>query len=366
MSLGFWAGANEFLEEKEAQRIKREEFLLEQFEKSKSLVIPELIARLDKKREGQAERRSRVAQAQIYNFSRRAALALEKTGQLEFELEKLAKKDVSTEYIKELTFAIESRLDTESPDYDEVLANAVSAGLEPDMISDEDRLEGLLLAVNATDEEALNEALINLLPTSESETLKPSKIDYNIYKGGIVKDTARVRLRNEIVTRMSPMLDAKYVVNTDSQGISVFSFEDAKINEIMLKVTDSILDKYIDPRILQDDSLVVAEASDIIQSYSDLIKGTGNLDADPEHFQHFEEIFLKTLGNSQSNPTELWKRYLTVPDTEPDPLQHTHDNGTTHTHAGGDVSHEHSSSSPGPADENFKPNLPEPLQVPTR
>ena len=362
MSLGFWAGANAFLEEKEAQKIKREEFLLEQFEKSKSLVIPELIARLDTKREKQTERRSRVAQGQIYGLSRKASLALEKTGQLEFELAKLAKKDISSEYISELTVAIESRLDPEAPDYDEVLAKAVQAGLEPDMISDEDRLEGLLLAVNATDEEELNEALINLLPTSESETLKPSKIDYNIYKGGKVKDTARVRLRNEIVTRMSPMLDASFVVNTDSQGISVFSFEDAKMNEIMLKVTDSILDKYIDPKILQDDSLVVAEASDIIQSYSDLIKGTGSLDANPEHFQHFEEIFLKTLGNSQSNPTELWKQKLIVPDVPTDAMQHTHDDGMTHTHTGGNVDHQHSTEQPNP---DFDPELPEPLQIPT-
>ena len=105
--MGFWAGANAFLEEKEAQKIKREEFLIEQLEKTKSLVIPELIARLDKKNEAIQERKSRVAQAQVYGFSRKAALALEKTGQLEFEIEKLSKKDVSSEYISDLTKLIE-------------------------------------------------------------------------------------------------------------------------------------------------------------------------------------------------------------------------------------------------------------------
>ena len=54
--MGFWAGANAFLEEKEAQKIKREEFLMEQLEKTKSIVIPELIARLDKKNEAIQER----------------------------------------------------------------------------------------------------------------------------------------------------------------------------------------------------------------------------------------------------------------------------------------------------------------------
>lgn len=361
--MGFWAGANAFLEEKEAQKIKREEFLMEQLEKTKSIVIPELIARLDKKNEAIQERKSRVAQAQVYGFSRKAALALEKTGQLEFEIEKLSKKDVSAEYIADLTGLIENKLNPTEPDYDEVLAKAVSAGLQTDMISDDDRLEGLLAAISATDEEELDEALINLLPTSESETLKPSKIDYNIYKGGKVKDTARIRLRNEIATRISPMLNAEIVSNPNSEGISVFQFKDAKINEILLQVTDSILDKYIDPGILQDDSVVVAEASNVVQDYSNFIKNTPNLDTNPEHFTHFEEIFVKTLGNSQSNATELWKQYLTVPDTEPDPLQHTHDNGTTHTHAGGDVSHEHSSSSPQP-EPDVDPTIDENLQLP--
>ena len=365
MSLGFWAGANEFLEEKEAQKIKREEFLIEQLEKTKSLVIPELIARLDKKREGQAERKSRVAQGQLYGLSRKASLALEKTGQLEFELNKLSKKDISAEYIRELSGLIENELDPESPDYDEVLAKAVSAGLEPDIINDDDRLQGLLLAVNATNEEDLNEALINLLPTEESETLKPSKIDYNIYKGGKVKETTRVRLRNDIATRIAPMLDTELVSSTNSEGITTFQLKDATKNEILLQVTDSILDKYIDPGILQDDSLVVSEASNIIQDYSNFVKTTAGLDTNPEHFQHFEEIFLTSLGNSQSNSTELWKQKLTVPDVPTDAMQHTHDDGTNHTHVGGNVDHQHSTSSPEP-DENFEPDLPEPLQIPTQ
>ena len=359
--MGFWAGANAFLEEKEAQKIKREEFLIEQLEKTKSLVIPELIARLDKKNEAIQERKSRVALGQQYGLSRKAALALEKTGQLEFELDKLDKKDVSAEYIRELSGLIENELDPESPDYDEVLAKAVSAGLQTDMVSDDDRLEGLLSAISATNEEELNEALINLLPTEESETIKPARIDYNIYKGGKVKDTDRVRLRNDIATRIAPMLDTELVSTTNAEGITVFQLKDATKNQILLQVTDSILDKYIDPGVLQDDSLVVAEASDIIQDYSNLIKNTPTLDTKPEHFQYFEDIFLTTLGNSQSNSTELWKQYLTVPDTGPDPLQHTHDNGTTHTHAGGDVSHEHSSSSPQP-EPDLDPEVDENLQ----
>ena len=47
MSLGFWSGANEFRKEKKAQREARERFKAESLEKTKSIVIPELLTRLE-------------------------------------------------------------------------------------------------------------------------------------------------------------------------------------------------------------------------------------------------------------------------------------------------------------------------------
>jgi len=62
-----------------------------------------------------------------------------------------------------------------------------------------------------------------------------------------------------------------------------------------------------------------------------------------------------------TSSTEEWKRKLIVPDAPIDPLQHTHNDGTNHTHAGGNVTHEHSSDTPNP---NLNPTIPEPLQQP--
>ena len=190
MSLGFWSGANEFRLERKARKEARENFKRQSLEKTKSIVIPELLNRLENNNKKSAVRNERVAMAQTIGFSRKAALALEKTGQLEFELEKLSKKDISGEYIRELTTLIENELDPTSADYDEVLAKSVAAGLDiGDTRSDDERLEGLMKAISATNEEDLNAALIDLLPTEETETLKPARIEYNIYKGGKVKDT---------------------------------------------------------------------------------------------------------------------------------------------------------------------------------
>jgi hypothetical protein len=373
MSLGFWAGANAFLEEKEAQKIKREEFLMEQLEKTKSLVIPELIARLDKKKAGQEERKSRVAQAQLmYKFSRRSALALEKTGQLEFELEKLSKMDVSGKYIEELTGMIENKLDPKDPDYDEILAKAVQAGLDTNMITDDERLEGLLAAIHATDKGELDEALIDLLPTQESETLKPSRINYNQLKGAKTKDTTAIRVRNNIAERIAPMLKATIVRPDGNTGLESYSFNSAKANEILLKVTDSIVEKFVLPQIGQEEEELIRMASNIVQDYSNLVKEDSSYEEDPEHFDlYFDEIFMDSIKSDQANATELWKQKLNVPEV----TTHTHSDGTP-PHGGHDgdaPGHGHASPSPEQQteeqteepDPDFEPELPEPLQVPT-
>ena len=315
MSLGFWAGADEWRKERKARKEARENFKRQSLEKTKSIVIPELLNRLENNNKKSAVRNERVAMAQTIGFSRKAALALEKTGQLEFELEKLSKKDISGEYIRELTTLIENELDPTSADYDEVLANSVKAGLDiGDTRSDDERLEGLMKAISATNEEDLNAALIDLLPTEETETIKPARIEYNIYKGGKIKDTAGVRIRSELAKRIAPMLETKLVpMGTDAAGIQVYQLEDENKNRILLQVADSIKDKYIDPGILQDDELVTSIASDIIQDYSDYIKQTAGLETNPSHFDYFEDIFLSELYNPATNARGLWQQYIPAP-----------------------------------------------------
>lgn len=347
MSLGFWSGAREWQKDRQARKDSRERFLAESLEKTKSIVIPELLDRLENNNKKSKVRSERVAVAQNFGFSRKAALALEKTGQLEFELGKLSKKDISGEYIRELTTLIENELDPTSSDYDEVLANSVKAGLDiSDTRSDDERLEGLMKAISATNEEDLNSALINLLPTEETETLKPSRIEYNIYKGGKIKDTAGVRIRSELAKRIAPMLETKLVpMGTDAAGIQVYQLEDENKNRILLQVADSIKDKYIDPGILQDDELVTGIASDIIQDYSDYVKNTNGLETDPSHFDFFEDIFLSELYNPAANARGLWKQYV----PPPVPTGGGSDGGT-----GG-----------GSEIPTLDPTLPEPLQIPT-
>jgi|8_EtaG_2_1085327.scaffolds.fasta_scaffold04760_2 hypothetical protein len=352
MSLGFWSGANEFRIERRARIEARERFKDESLEKTKSIVIPELLTRLENNNKKSAVRKERVAMAETIGFSRKAALALEKTGQLEFELEKLSKKDISGEYIRELTEMIENELNPSDDTYDEVLANSVKAGLDiNDTRSDDERLEGLMKAISATNEEDLNEALINLLPTEETETLKPARIEYNIYKGGKVKDTVGVRVRSELAKRIAPMLETKFIpTGTDAAGLQVYQLEDENKNRILLQIADSIKDKYIDPSILQDDELLTSIASNIVQDYSDYVKATNGLETNPSHFQeHFDSIFLAELYEPASNVRGLWEQKLQVPTPTGGGTGGGSDGGT----GGG--------SETPPID----PSIPEPLQIPT-
>lgn len=342
MALGFWAGVRQAQVARQDRKDARERFLAESLEKTKSIVIPELLNRIENKKKSISARKERVAMAQTIGFSRKAALALEKTGQLEFELEKLSKKDISGEYIRELTKFIENELDPSKPTYDETLANAVKAGLDiGDTRSDDERLEGLMKAISATNEEDLNAALIDLLPTEETETLKPARIEYNIYKGGKVKDTVGVRVRSELAKRIAPMLETQFIpMGTDAAGLQVYQLKDENKNRILLQIADSIKDKYIDPTILQDDELLTSIASGIVQDYSDHIKSTPGLETDPSHFQeHFDEIFLKELYEPASNVRGLWERYLPAP--------------TIPTDGGPEQ------------DTTLDPTIPEPLQIPT-
>ena len=91
MALGFWAGVRQAQVARQDRKDARERFLAESLEKTKSIVIPELLNRIENKKKGISTRKERVALAQNFGFSRKAALALEKTDQLEFELNKLQK-----------------------------------------------------------------------------------------------------------------------------------------------------------------------------------------------------------------------------------------------------------------------------------
>lgn len=325
MSLGFWSGADEWRKERKARIEARERFKAESLEKTKSIVIPELLNRLENNNKKSAVRNERVAAAQNMGFSRKAALALEKTGQLEFELNKLQKigpDKVSQGWIRELTKMVENELDPTDPNYDETLANAVTAGLSIDNMKDDDeRLEGLLLAINATNEEDLNAALIDLLPTTETE-IKPSKIDYNTKKGRAVSRPETAAIRSELAKRIGPMLGSTYTDVPDpyNPGLKLSQLTDPEINKILLEITDTVIDQYIAPRIYTEESDLIDFAGNVVQDYADYLRtqGTDKIRelVDPNHFKNnFDDVFLTYLQNENNmfNGVKYWEQKLQPP-----------------------------------------------------
>jgi hypothetical protein len=325
MALGFWAGVRQAQVARQDRKDARERFLAESLEKTKSIVIPELLNRIENKKKGISTRKERVALAQNFGFSRKAALALEKTDQLEFELNKLQKiglDKVSQGWVNELTSLVEDLLDPKDPNYDETLANAVAAGLDIGNIKDDDeRLEGLLKAINATDEKGLNEALIDLLPTTETET-KPSKIDYNTKKGRGVSRTEIAGIRSELAKRIGPMLGATYtdVPDPNNPGLKISQLTDPEINKILLDVTDTVVEQYIKPRIYTEESDLIDFAGDVVQDYADYLRTQGTDEirdrVKPDHFEdNFDELFLKYLQNENNmfDGVKYWEQKLQPP-----------------------------------------------------
>jgi hypothetical protein len=168
------------------------------------------------------------------------------------------------------------------------------------------------------------------------------------------------------------MLKATIVRPDGNTGLESYSFNSAKANEILLKVTDSIVEKFVLPQIGQEEEELIRMASNIVQDYSNLVKEDSSYEEDPEHFDlYFDEIFMDSIKSDQANATELWKQKLNVPEV----TTHTHSDGTP-PHGGHDgdaPGHGHTSPSPEQQteeqteepDPNFEPGLPEELQVPT-
>ena len=133
--------------------------MMEQLTRTKEIVIPELLRRLDDQRTRRSTRKARVSSAVGLGFSRDTAIALEKSGQLERQLGRINELDkkgkLNTGYVELLDNYIRSKVES-----NEDLLNAVSQGLDSNsFVTEDEQLEGLLKAVSSTNEEDFSSAV---------------------------------------------------------------------------------------------------------------------------------------------------------------------------------------------------------------
>ena len=84
MALGFWAGVQQYDVEGKAAKKARQDRLDAQLTRTKEIVLPELIKRMDTRRKKGKARDARILMAtDNFNLSEKTAIALERSGQLE-------------------------------------------------------------------------------------------------------------------------------------------------------------------------------------------------------------------------------------------------------------------------------------------
>ncbi len=185
-----------------------------------------------KKKEGGA----RVNNAERnWGFSRKAAIALESSGQLEFELEKLkgiGVDKIAPNYIENLSKHLESQIDN-----DEDLAAAIVRGLQGDSFATEE--EQALGLINAMGD--LTELQKQFMKTTgDSRTLTP-KLNYQSSKGAAITLPERKSIQSQLATSLGTIFQSKF--KRDDRGDVVhFQFDDPEVQTMFNELTKKTID----------------------------------------------------------------------------------------------------------------------------
>lgn len=211
--MGFLAGVVAEINRQEDAATRADEFMMELLEKRKNQILPELMERIQKRTEKVAEREARVDMATGIGFSRRAAEALELTGQLEFQLANIAElgRNLDPTYIENLTAGLEERIEN-----DEDLAAAISAGLSGPLDTEEDRSQAFIRAYQATDAASFDEELADLISyTGGSMPSYDTPFKITAGKGAKVNPSDANNIRKQINEALAVMYRDKFQQNAE-------------------------------------------------------------------------------------------------------------------------------------------------------
>jgi len=316
MGLGFWSGANKYMNNKIEREERREEFLMEQLTRTKAMVLPEIMKRMDEKRERVKTRQARVSSATDYGFSPITALTLEKTGQLEFELAKLDKlgpSKIDAGYIENLDAYIRTHLDPNDPNFNNRLAKAVSSGLSVDFTSEEGQLSGLMRAAQATTQGDLNSAIAGMSIGGDGTVpYAGANIEYNTLKAEKVSDARRAAINNSIATSIKPFVGKGSIYSSDNGGqVNILHFDDAESQQILDSVVETVIQSYIEPEIFTSDQIVIDEAVDLVRDYSDVLNSQ-KLQPNAQHFDQFTDMLDSRLEDTGGD-IDIWGEYFKNP-----------------------------------------------------
>ena len=170
-----------------------------------------------------------------WGFSRKAAIALEASGQLEFELEKLkgiGVDKIAPNYIKDLTKHLESQIDN-----DEDLAAAVVRGLQGDSFATEE--EQALGLINAMGD--LTELQKEFMKTTQDSRTVAPKLNYQSSKGAAITLPERKSIQSQLATSLGTIFQSKF--KTSERGdVVLFQFDDPEVQTMFNELTRKTID----------------------------------------------------------------------------------------------------------------------------
>ena len=239
MALGFWGGANAWNKRRMARNDANDKFLREQLEKTKSIVLPELLKKMDAQRTKISERKGRVAEAVNLGFSERNAIALERSGQLSNQLARIAdlkkSEKIDNAYVTMLNDYVSAKVDN-----NEDLQAAITEGLAGEsFISEQEQMEGLLRAIHSTTEKDFSESIeslrVNTKPLSPVDRFNVS-LDYGTEQ--TEKDQKDVRLA--LAQGLAATLGTQFNLINTAEG-AYATFEKPEIATLHDKITEHVL-----------------------------------------------------------------------------------------------------------------------------
>ena len=151
---------------------------------------------------------ARVSQAQRFGFSRKSAMALEMSGQLEFELDKVQKlignNKLAENYIPTLVAYLEDKVEN-----DEQLSAAISRGLEPEsLVSEEEMSLGLINSLGD-----LNQLQEQFMKTTQGGAAGLPAFQYTPTKGARIELSDSKSIRAQLANALNTMYADSFQVN---------------------------------------------------------------------------------------------------------------------------------------------------------
>ena len=237
--MGFLAGVVAEINYQEDVKRRADEYMRELLEKRKAVIIPELMERIQDRTEKVAERTARIEYAQSFGLSKQSSVALEMSGQLEFELaklEKIGKDKVSENYSKSLDTCITNNVDS-----NEKLAKGIAAGIEAmsEDMSDTDAMSALMDALNATTDEEFSESVtgVNVRTPSLPST---TDFEYRQTAGTRIETSELSRMEKQIASSLETTFGGGYKLVGEGD-LTYIRFDNDELNRLFTKLKDEAI-----------------------------------------------------------------------------------------------------------------------------